>query len=1289
MSFNRVKLFSLYLAFFAGSTSAQETKQFSFRNLTVNEGLSQNSVVNIAQDSIGYIWFATQDGLNKYDSKNFTYYSKQFHDITRPNYSQLGQLYTDGFGDFWIYSLSGWLEKYNYATKTFEGIIEIPSVTKIYRPSKEKLWLGTLETGLSEIDLNTKATIKLFPETLNTKSIFDIINVEDTFLLATSKGIYQIQENKIVRAFSSDTMPFSVLAIKDHLLFAGTFGKGLQCYDLVTKKKNDEWCSLFPSQLNIQDILIDSKSRLWIATYGNGVFVKEPKHKTVKHFLEKKDNPYALHYNDVLTVFEDNTGVIWLGTDGAGLSYYDEHLSKFNLITNNQVPENVSVDVVRAIEVDDHKTIWLGTSGKGLTSVYPLTEAYTTYTTKNSAINSDRIMSLCFVNGDLWMGFQNNGLQIKQKDGLFKTVNGLEHLTIWKIYNDRYNYIWLCTQEQGLIQLDKNAQIIKKINRDNSGLTTNTIRTIEEDPYGNIWIGTETNGLFKLDTKTQKVLKIEDISDKIKSLYFKEGHLWIGTNGNGIKAYTISNETIASYTTDNGLANDVIYGILPDAEEHLWLSSNKGISRLSLKNNNIENYSKNSGLQDFEFNTGAYYKDDDGTLYFGGLAGVNWFKPSEITSNEAQPKTVISKLELFGKEQPLNSEATYKHNQNTLTFTFAGLHFSEPDKNLYSYKLQNHDAEWSSPNYSNLAHYTNLPPNDYTFAVISSNYDGVWNKTPTKYKFSILNPWYKTTLAYVSYALLLVLVLYGIYSYFKFKWKLETQVRLEHAETERLKELDDFKTKLYTNISHEFRTPLTLISGPIDKQLTNKNLKQSDKEELQLVKQNALRLLGLVNQMMDLSLIDAGQIKLKVEQGNLGIILKQLVSAFQYKANEKNITITSKIANLEHCWFDRDIIEKIGSNLLSNAIKYAPEETTVYLDAKTQNDQLFLSVINQNNQVKADKLGKLFERFYQNNEASEGIGVGLALVKDLVTLSKGTILANTLDNYQIQFNITLPITEGAFEIFELAKRNTKEVDTKINATTHKEKATILVIDDEADILNFVASIFQDTYNVIKTTKSKDALELVKQQLPDLVISDIMMPEIDGIELCKLLKKDTLTSHIPIILLTAKVTQDQQREGLETGADAYVTKPFNADILKIRVDKLIETRAQLKQRFNEQPILTEALEVTSVEAKFMQHLKDVLDAHLVNPEFTSNAFSKYMLMSRTQLHRKLKAIVGMSTSEFIRSQRLLLARDLLKKQSVSISEVAYLVGFNSVSYFVKCFKGSYNETPSQFIERHNA
>ncbi|MDT0557087.1 two-component regulator propeller domain-containing protein [Ichthyenterobacterium sp. W332] len=1266
---------------------AQNQKQYAFRNLTVNDGLSQNSVVSIAQDSVGYIWFATQDGLNKYQGHSFEYFNKQFQDITRATYAQLGQVYSDNYGDLWSYASKEIIERYDYNADAFDSLASIKNGTVFFRKNERELWMGTLDNGIFSIDLSTKQTRKVHQDSFNELSVFDIQYIDDSIFVGTSDGLFKIESNDIIHHFSNTTSyNISSIAQQGVDLVLGTFQNGIKIFDIQKNEYKGSFSDL-PSNLNIQDVFMDSKNRLWIATYGSGLYLIQ-ENSEVLHFKANKEDPYALHYNDILKIYEDNTGNIWFGSDGAGLSYYDEHLVKFNVLTSKQVPEDIHVDVTRAITVDSLDQVWLGTSGKGLSRLDLDSRNYKTFTPSNSNLASNRIMSLLYDQGAIWIGHQTEGLQMLTNNNKFQSFPELKDLGIWKIYKDDRGLIWLCTRTSGLLQINKRGAIINQFNTNNSGLTTNNIRTVEQGDKNSLWIGTEENGLFKLDKQNSEIEKITPVNDKIKSLRYYKNDLWIGTNGNGIKKLDVQSLVVTSYDGDYRLPNNVVYGLLPDDNGNFWVSTNKGVSRFSPEHPRkqyVEDYTLINGLQAYEFNTGAYYKAPNGTLYFGGIEGINWFNPSTITYNEVAPKTVISKFEVFNQEYNMSSYREFEHTDNTVTFTFAGLHFSHPEKNFYRYQLEGLNDNWTSPEYNNVARYTSLPPNEYTFKVLSSNYEGIWNKVPATYSFTILKPWYKTNIAYSIYLLLFLLALYTIYSYFKFKWKLETDLQLEHAETERLKQLDEFKKKLYTNISHEFRTPLTLISGPIDKQLANADLNVTERDALELVKQNANRLLGLVNQMMDLSLLDAGQLKLKVIQGNLGIILKQLVAAFQFKSEERNIKIISSIDPLKNCWFDQDIMEKINSNLLTNAIKYAPENSEIIYNVKQQETQVVISVINQNNEIKADKLGKLFERFYQKNEASDGIGVGLALVKDLVTLSKGTILANTLDENKIQFNVTLPLHQEAFEAFEKVSKHVSKIDEnfKGKVTNTKEEPTILVVDDEDDILEFVSSLFKDTYQVFALNDSQKAMEIAKQSLPDLIISDIMMPEISGLELCNQLKKDPLTSHIPIILLTAKVTKDQQRDGLETGADAYVTKPFDTETLKIRVAKLIENRERLKQRFNEQPILTKALEVTTVEAEFMKRLKEVLNEYLTNPEFTSDAFSKYMLMSRTQLHRKLKAVVGMTTSEFIRSQRLLLAKDLLKKQKVNSSEVAYLVGFNSPSYFIKCFKETYNQTPSQF------
>ncbi|MFL0354727.1 two-component regulator propeller domain-containing protein [Xanthomarina sp. GH4-25] len=1284
----------LFICCFSCVAFAQSNKQVAFRELTVAQGLSQNSVVSIAQDSLGFMWFATQDGLNKYDGREFTHYNIQFEDVTRPTFSKLGKIYTDKSGTLWIISNSGILQKYDITSDSFKVFNTFKNSSIVFQNKNLDYFIGTYGSGLFKIDNQSKDTIQLLQTKDKTIDTYDIIQYGEHQLAATSKGVLTIEGDaynfKQIPGFEDTN--FSSLALSiDETLYLGSFSDGL-----FVKHKTDDAFKQFkgfstdvlPTNLMIQDVLVDKYQKLWLATYGQGLFIIDFEQETIQHFLANKNDPYALHYNDVLCLFKDFTGTIWLGTDGAGLSYFDEYLVKFNVLTNNQMPKDIHVDVIRAIAVNDDD-IWLGTSGKGLTKINTNNQEPITFTTDNSNLSGNRIMSLLYYNKDLWIGHQTHGLQKVTQTGDMVSFSEIASFTIWKIYEASEGKLWLCTRNNGLILFDPEKGIIKQFNQENSNLTSNNIRTIEKGGLNTFWIGTEDAGVFRLDTNTNSIEDIKIVLNPIKSLYFNKDILWIGTNGNGLIKYQISTKKVTTYTKEQGLPNNVIYGILPDNQGDLWLSSNKGISKFHIENQDVtlENYSNYDGLQAFEFNTGAYFKDANGTLYFGGLEGLNWFNPNQLEFNPTKPKTVITNFEVYNKKRKLEDHLKLKYNENTITFTFSSLHFSQPERNQYQYRLINNDEQWISSGNNNKAHYTNLPPNNYQFQVISSNYDGVWNTNPDTYSFTILEPWYANTLAKITYLLLFIIFILSLYNYLKWRWHIKNQLRLEHEETARLKKLDELKTKLYTNISHEFRTPLTLISGPIDNQLAKPELSKSDKKELSLIKQNADRLLKLVNQMLDLSMLDSGQIKLKVSQGNLGVLLKQIVSAFQYKANKNETEIKSKIQNLDLVWYDKDIIEKVISNILSNAVKYAPKESVIQFEANKQEGMLVVSIINETQHVSKTDLSKLFQRFYQDNTLSEGVGVGLALVRDLVTLSKGTIIANNIDDNKIQFTISLPVNKTAFNETELIL-NTEEPNSPEfsdnNKNINTDKPTVLIVEDETDIRTFIVSTFKTDYQIIEAANGKIGEEKAQKNLPDIIISDIMMPVQDGIALCHAIKTNELTSHIPVILLTAKVGEENEIEGLKIGADAYVTKPFNSKKLKIRVKKLIESRQQLQKHFSKTLSINPELAITSTEAEFLKRMQLVLDKHITNSEFTSDAFSKYMHVSRTQLHRKLKAITGMTTSEFIRSQRLKLAVELLKKSDATVSEIAYQVGFNTPSYFIKCFKDTYNTTPSEYI-----
>ncbi|TWO32028.1 response regulator [Seonamhaeicola sediminis] len=1301
------------------TTDSIPEKQIAFHNLNVEKGLSQNSVVSIAQDSIGFLWFATQDGLNKYDGKTFKYYNKQFEDVTKLNYSKLGKVYIDKTNTLWIISNSGKLEKYNNKTDDFDSVLNIASASNLYQDNNLNLFIGTYGNGLYAVNSKTKDTLQLFNKEDQTATIYDFLELDDHIVVSASNNVFKVSKKdfRYTKIISNQT-PINYSAITklpDSTISIGSYSHGLFLYNI----KNTDFTKFtgfknnpLPDDLNIESTLLDRYNRLWIATYGRGVYVINFNKKTIQNFMVQGHNPYALHYNDALDLFQDFTGNIWIGTDGAGLSYYDEHLLKFNVLTNDQLPRNVNVDVARAISVNPkNNLVWVGTSGKGLTSLNLNSNKFKTLTTDNSCLKSNRVMSLKHIDDELWIGYQDKGLNIIDMNNYCVKYNvnlekELQTTPVWCIYQDKSNNIWLGTGGKGVLKVDKKMGVIESFTFDNdntSTISSNNIRSICEGKNGVLWIGTEDKGLCSLNPRTKNITRFNTISDKIKTVYYNNETdiLWIGTNGNGLKKFDPKTNETTVFSFDNGLPNNVIYAIIEDVNGYLWLSSNRGITMFkeSYSKPIIVNYDQYDGLQAFEFNTGAYFKDHNNNMYFGGLDGINWFKPEQLSVNEVKPRTIIKDLHLFNKRVPLEPNKVFNHNESTISISFSSLHFSQPDLNNFKYQLVNHDKDWIESGNINTAYYSNLNPGRYTFKVISSNYDGIWNLVPAQYSFTIKKAWYNTTLARILYLLLGILTIVLIYRYFKWRWRINTKLRLEYEETQRLKNLDEFKSKLFTNISHEFRTPLTLILGPAEKQLLDKKISKDNKEGLALITQNAKRLLNLVDQLIDLTKLETGHLKLSVEQGDLSSLMHQLISAFKYQVQEKEIKLKTKVQELKNVWFDRDIIEKIIVNLLANAVKYTPKKGFINFNTTLQDNYVVITIINNGSTINSNDINKLFTRFYQVNSNSDGVGIGLALVKELVTLTNGSLIANTLNEDELQFTITLPVTKDAFKTEDIVikKQEIKSVYNQSESLSEYEdleddlsvsnKPIVLVVEDNIQLRQYIKSILKEKYKVLMAINGKKGLKKAINKIPDLIISDIMMPEMDGIELCNTLKNDTLTSHVPVILLTAKTGESNELEGLEVGADDFISKPFNSKILIKRVENLINFSKSLQKRYTQHSNLRpQDIAINNVDEAFLSNIESLLEKRLSDPDFNTQTFSDLMAMSRMQLHRKLIALTGLSTSQFIRSQRLKRSLNLLQESDLTVSEVAYQVGFNTVSYFIKCFKEAYNNTPNSYIAK---
>ncbi|WP_350293323.1 two-component regulator propeller domain-containing protein [uncultured Croceitalea sp.] len=1301
---------TLLLSLLCLSLTAQQ--QFSFRQLTVKEGLSQNSVISIAQDSLGYLWLATQDGLNRYNGRSIQQYSFQFTDITRPTYSSLGKIYVDREGAVFIIPSNNKIYKYDIVKNNFLVVEGITNVSTIWQDDSKNYWIGTLNGKIYSLDQQLSINPSNLSISLKGQIKKIISGPNDSQFIISEESLVQLNNTtKVYKEIYLETLLGEIMpsnlstAILDEnsVLWIGYYGDGLFYYDEPTKSIRRLEITSFegylPQDLMILDLFFDNDKRLWITTYGDGLYLIDFTVNKIIHFSEQKQNPRALHYNDILCAYQDGSGTLWFGTDGAGASFYDADLEKFNSFTNYQTPANINIDVVRAIRLDSDNNVWIGTSGKGLTKYEPTTNSWITYTIFNSDISSNRVMSLHQdVDQELWIGTQDGGLSILDKKENFKVYDKgseitLASSTVWDIFEDTESNVWLGTRDKGLVQFDKKKGVIKQYQHftvSDSIAVRKNIRVIVQDSEGNLWLGTDKEGLIKFDPKSEKAAiyttaNVALTTNAIKSLYLDKNRvLWIGSSGGGLDAYDIQKGKFHNFSIEDGLPNNVIYSILPDEEGNLWLSSNKGISRFKPsevleQQPEITNYDNYVGLA-AEFNTGAYYRHHNGQLYFGGLEGFYWFDPKSISENQYLPETAITDFKVLNKTRSIYSDRLFKYNENTIDFTFSSLQFSEPEKNQYKYRLLPYEEDWVASGNNNFVRYTRLPPDDYEFQVASSNYDGIWNDNPEKFAFTILPPWYFNSWSKSLYALLLLLTAIMVYRYLKWRWKMKLDLQLKEEEANRFKELNEYKSRIYTEIAHEFRTPLTLISGPIESKLSEPNISEEEVNKFAIIERNASRLTSLVDQLLQLARLEEGRFQLNKTWGNLDLFLKALAASFEYEAQQKNIAYRYKVQKIPRACYDEDALEKIVANLISNAIKHGKSKGNCQFSASHEDGVLRVTVSNDTHEAIED-VQKLFERFYQTDKNAKGAGIGLSLVRELVSLCKGEIKADQKEA-MITFTVTLPLQTG--EDTEEDK-GVLPLDAKPKSEVH-DTPILLVVEDNTDVREFIKSELSKSYTVISANNGQLGIEKAFEQIPDIIISDVKMPVQDGIALCNILKTDERTSHIPIVLLTASTDKQNELMGLKAGADDYVTKPFKIKILEKRVSNLVKSRNMLRERYSQEIFLKpKDMAITPTDEIFLTKLEEVMNEHLADSEFNTAKFCNLMGMSRMQLHRKLMAYTGLSTSAFIRSQRLKQAVQILKTSDATINEVAYTVGFNTPSYFIKCFKEAYKKTPVEYLQ----
>jgi signal transduction histidine kinase/DNA-binding response OmpR family regulator/ligand-binding sensor domain-containing protein len=1339
-----------------------------------NKGLSSNIIVKLFEDREGYIWAGTTDaGLNRINPDTGTI-DVYFNNTESSNYlSDINNIYQANSGIYFINTTKGikffkisndgklLFEKYLTTYENFDLNIRniIPSINGNHwflTPNKKiklhqidisqgsnfpklKIDETNISQNLFEEDYAVnfyeypKNTIWIVSSKLNLLKIKldDTLNVLETvrFNLASENS------NKEVKQYRKLNMSIDK---SDRLWIAGDgllLNFDTNTENILNFNENNLLKSVISSQ-QTQEILIDKTNILWLGTLNYGLFKLDLESHTFFNSNEflKTNSTNPFHSYPILSMCEDLRGNIWIGTQGDG---------GIALLKSEELKQSIS---------DISKDTWVFNYLSSKNQKYNLPQLF-----EVKRLMSDR-------NGNLWVGAKEGLSSIKYSENLdsfkIKTFDSIKDNDgkiiknpVFALEEDKNGNIWAGYWNSGLVKIafnqEKNSYKTTSFNpipnNDNS-LSNNYVRDILEDNKGNIWVGT-IGGLNKLDQKKAsnsnfiRYLNEPANKNSLSNNYVldifqaKNGKLFVGTFGGGLNSIEIlkNNElNFTHYSKENGLPSNIVYQIKEDFEGNIWMMHVREISRLNPATGEITHFEKQDGFNVNEFKDNAMEFTSSGIMICGGINGFSFFQPNNISVNTYKPQLTITDFKLFNesvhpfekiqgkiilnKSIDKTEEIKLPHYLNSIEFVFSSMHFSNPKKNKYKYILEGFDTKWqyTTGDKRRFASYTNVPPGNYKFKVFGSNSSGIWEEKPKEVNITINAPWYLTPLAFLFFIGIGIALTYLI---IKIRWnqiKLKNDLALESALHEKSEEINNMKLQFFTNISHELRTPLTLIIGPLQQIMQGNNDPKYLHKLNAIMYKNSVRLLKLINQLLDFRKAESGSVNLIVANGNLVTFVGEIFNAFEEISKEKEIKFSyipkEKVID---AWFDNDKIEKILYNILSNAFKFTSNGKKIDLIIErseiNNNEYVRIKVIDEGIGIHQGELQSIFERFYQakkeNNSIHIGSGLGLAYTKHLVEIHKGTIEIDSELNKGTICTITIPISKSSYSEdaiiellpnqynFSFTKKEVKDIKDGIltlQDNSHKIKhpentPTLLIVEDNKDLQEYLSNYFSNYYNVISAINGEDGLKLASENLPDIIISDLMMPKMNGIEMCKKIKSDLSTSHIPVIILTAKAGIENEKEGLETGADEFVLKPFNVEILKLRVENILKTKQVWIEKFKTKSSSASWKELSNkLDQDFLEKSLKIIKKNLDNPDFSVEKFSLEIGISRSSLFNKLKSITGQSTSEFIRTIRLKKAVNLMKSGKYSITEVIFMVGFSDPKYFRTCFKKLFDKTPSEYL-----
>lgn len=1365
VSFNKLVLslfFSVFMSLLHGQNLNKDL-ELKFKHYSLTEGLSQSSVLCILQDTKGFLWFGTRDGLNKYDGHEFKTYRYNSQDTTSLSNSYVKSLFEDENGDLWVGTING-LNKYIPDGDKFERFRHNDQETSISNNEIQSiashrdgyLWLGT-NFGLEKFNIKNGHATHFIKQN---GSFNGISNNQIRYILVASDGDVWICNTDNIDVYNPKTNSFKNYAYphgsskerklnytpvlyedRDNNLWLAyknglnLFNKSLNIFEPYKIKSNGI------SEINdeVRSIHQDYLGDLWVGTY-NGLYVIKSDKSLISHHVHDKNERNSLSQNSIYKIFEDSKGDIWIGTYAGGVNYYDRSFDLFKHFVAGTNNSKLNYKVVSSIIEDPNQNLWIATEGGGLNYLNRKTGRFSYYIhdeNDSNSLSADNLKSMIRTqDGNFWIGTHDGGLNLlnpnkrpfrfKKYKNIPNDTSSLSNNRVISLFEDYKKNIWIGTSGGGLNVLSNSTQSIKRIN-DSLNHIGKLIYNISKTSNKDILLVGGDKGLAEINVNTHKIIPIKyvehDMYNITTILFVYEDtlqNLWIATEGDGLYYYNYDSKKSIRYGIPEGLPNEVIYSILPDDFNNIWLSTNKGLSRLNLTTHQFKNFDISDGLLGNEFNYGAFIKLKNGDLMFGGTSGIDFFNPNNIMENAFVPPVSVTSIFVNNKpflpKNDAKKEIILKHNQNVFAFNFVALSYSQPNKNQYAYKLEGFDPDWNYIGNKKSATYTNLDSGEYIFKVKASNSDGLWNEKGETVIVKIRPAPWKTWWAYLLYSITLIAILLVIRKYSLLRIHEKNQLKHERLEKERIKEVNQMKLRFFTNISHDFRTPLTLIIGPLERILSKKGGNDFIQRQHEIMYRNANVLLQLINQLLDFRKSESGRLQLKASKNNIVPIVRDIKLSFEElaKARQINYTFTTSSNDIQ-VWFDKVNLNKIVFNLLSNAFKFTPNNgeisitvSTIVNKRKKDNSRGFLKLeINDNGKgIPKKDVDFVFERFYQSGKdesTQSGTGIGLSLTKSLVELHYGTIEVKSKEGKGTLFIVLLPLGKNHLSENEISLETNESLATDLcyfdqptnfikdrieaddyETTVDATKSTLLLVEDNFEVRALIKNIFQNDLNVLEAENGEIALKIAIQNTVDLIISDVMMPLMDGIEFCEKIKTNILTSHIPVILLTAKTSKESQTTGFTTGADAYITKPFDTNILEVRVHNLLATRKNLIKKFKKDLILEpKELKLISVDELFLQKAIGLVEENMFNQEFTINDFISGLGMSRSALYRKLKALTGQSITGFIRTIKLKRAAQLIVQSQLNISEIAYDLGFNDLKHFRKSFQILFKELPSQY------